>query len=252
MAEKAATLKKREEMELFFGFLNRMGREKRDEIFRSDLLYWVTVAGALDVPREIDPTLEQFDRFLREFGEAENKDHTKYQMDAMQTVRTSFLASGIYTPQDQFLQFLFGFNDKTLKSHLLKANGREGVNVDALLGQIYKRRLGNADEALDPMELFLRRDLRVDILKEWDQNDTALSQRTPAERLPPVDRTQFAGGDGDDAHVQIDETSAEPSAEGTDARVYLRVRGIENLEQAFIAMEIYQPPGDGTVGLAVF
>lgn len=169
-------------------------------------------------------------------------------MDFMQTVRTSLLASGIYTSQDQFLQFLFGFNDTTLKYHLLKANGREGVNVDELLGQIYKRRLGDADEALDPMELFLRRDLRVDILKEWDQNDTALSQRTPAERLPPVDWTQFAGGDRDDAYVQIDKTSAEPSAEGTDPRVYLRLRGIENLEQAFIAMEIYHPPGDGTDG----
>lgn len=120
--------------------------------------------------------------------------------------------------------------------------------LDELLGQICKRRLGEADEALDPMELLLRHNLHVDILKEWDQSDKALTQCTPAEQLPPVDQTQFAGGDGDDTHAQTDKTGAEPSAEGTDARVCLQVQGIKNPEQASIVREICQPPGDGTDG----
>ncbi|CAB9525227.1 expressed unknown protein [Seminavis robusta] len=196
MEEDEAKLKNREETELFFGFLNRMGREKRDRILGSQPVYWSNVAMALSVAQE----------------------------------------------------FLFGFDDDTLTTRLLEANGQDGVNVDGLLQAIY------GAQAWDPMALFLMRNLRVDILKEWDRNDAALVQRTPEEeedgeqRLPPpVDRAHLAGGDGDRAYVQIPIPIAEPTAVGTDdARVSVRVQGILNLENVFIAMNIYHPPDDGT------
>jgi hypothetical protein len=99
MEVRAAERKKREEMELFFGFLHRMGREKRDVIFRSHPVYWANVAAALSVePAEADLTLEQFNTFLKDFREAVQKDHSKYKMHLMYPVLEELHTSGHLHP----------------------------------------------------------------------------------------------------------------------------------------------------------
>lgn len=115
-----------------------------------------------------------------------------------------------------------------------------------LLQQIYQRPPGDA------MKLFLKRTLRMDILNAWDANDAAaLAQHQPNERLPPVDRTQLAGGDGDGTFLKIDEPDASEGIAGPevpDEGVSVRTQGIKNLEQMFIAMTSYQPRDDRADG----
>ena len=68
-------------------------------------------------------------------------------------------------------------------------------------------------------------------------------------RLPPVDRTQLAGSDGDGTFLKIDEPDANEGIAGPEAPdegVSVRTQGIKNLEQMFIAMSIYQPRDDRT------
>ena len=128
MAEKADTLKKREEMGYFFRFLYRMQREERDEILRSHPLRWGNVAEALGVAPDIQVTLDAFHVFLEQIQSKK----IEYKINYMENALNELQTADIYTRQDRFLQFLFGFDDKTLSKKLLD-DGEEGVDARGLL-----------------------------------------------------------------------------------------------------------------------
>ena len=111
MAEKAATLNKREEMGYFFRFLYRMQREERDEILRSHPLRWGNVAEALGVaPPDVQATLDAFHVFLEQIQSKK----IEYKINFMEGALNALQTADIYTPQDRFLQFLFGFDDTAI------------------------------------------------------------------------------------------------------------------------------------------
>lgn len=93
---------------------------------------------------------------------------------------------------------------------------------------------------------FLRRDLREDILRDWDQNDPELLEKGEKQEnketqiLPVVDYASASGDDQPKYKEQVSQQEIPPPS------VFVRVEGMKNLERIMVSLECYKPAKDTT------
>jgi len=210
MEAKEARNKKIEELEYFFQFLSNTKIEKRNEIFDKYRMYLE------EAMRTREPAKEAFNEMLNDFRDAGKNEcflfvRKDYKENERMVVRlTHFMESmqldEMYTPLDRFLQYLFSFDDNTIKEYLVKTL----KTLDSFLKTIYP-------QEPDPMQCLLHRDLREADLLDWDERDyyvTTTGVEDPKLGAPP---------NPDD--------------------LYVRVRAFKSLEQVFIKVKLYTPVG---------
>ena len=176
-----------------------MGSEKRKSIFEQERLT-LHLATALKLKggaaRTVENTLESFDKLLEKFG-SENgvlDARKEYILQKFEIVMKDLGDLNIYTSLDRFLQFLFSNSDDILRN-VFNPESKDGIDASNLLKRVYKGKFN------DHMQAFLRRDLREDILRDWDQNDPELLEKGEKQEnketqiLPVVD---YASASGDD------------------------------------------------------
>lgn len=226
MEQKRQKEREKEEIDLFLRYLWFMGQNQRrtfieglDDLTRG---MFARIFGNQDFYNDLHTRLEEW-----------CSEDTAFFLSPVQKAGVMFLKvclseTGHYTELDRFLQTLFKFDDDTLKGHLLSASGNNPqgpliednrVHIRFLLHDLYGDGNLNHDQR---MELFLRRQLRSDTLRNLDELDKAdrqlaLQAAAAAAGAPPPQPIQHFG----------------------------RVEAFHRLLEAFRALGVYKREGEG-------
>lgn len=134
---------------------------------------------------------------------------------------------------------MFSNSDDILRN-VFNPESKDGIDASNLLKRVYKGKFN------DHMQAFLRRDLREDILRDWDQNDPELLEKGEKQEnketqiLPVVDYASASGDDQPKYKEQVSQQEIPPPS------VFVRVEGMKNLERIMVSLECYKPAKDTT------
>ena len=216
-----------EELELLFAYFHRMGNDQLERVLEeSQFGPWTHLQIIFKTPNW-DKAMECFEDWLakfanqkREFYLFQRKNYEKHAiiMADLNTLKVKLRAEKKYTALDRFLQYLFNMDDNTLEQLVAKG-------APAFLETIFENKVPSESTA---MKEFLKRNLREDILREWDEMDIA--RHRPL--VPPIAR-------------ETGEDEAMPAVERLPGYrypqyLYERVKQFQNFEKAQVVNGKYK------------